>query len=59
MANFFLDFLNLIGYLIRRYVFGRKIKLKPIYTYDLANIVTGSIFLVAIFVIAAWIMGYY
>ncbi len=58
MANLLLDILNLIGYFIRRYIFGRKIKLEPIGTYDLVNTITGIIFFVTIFVIASWIIGW-
>lgn len=58
MSNFFLELLNLIGYLIRRYVFYKKIKLDPIGTNDLMNIITGIIFIIVIFVIASWILGY-
>jgi|GEM_PF-6354713 len=58
MGNFFFDLLNLIGYLIRRYVFGRKIRLEPIGTYDLVNTIVGAIFFVALFLITSWIIGW-
>lgn len=58
MGNLFFDLLNLIGYLIRRYVFGRKIKLEPIGTYDLTNSIIGIIIIIIIIIIASWIKGW-
>ena len=53
MSNIFLELLNIIGYLIRRHVFYKKIELEPIGTNDFMNIITGIIFIVVIFVIAS------